>query len=365
MSLFEMLTKKRTPILEKCRTTMIEVMGLSPAQALDEGLSVMYDQLVEVVGNSVDEDSSETRHKFVSETISAGTSRKHARESHRQGSTISQLVRGYGSLCQGITEYALENKESISSAEFAQLNLCLDVAIAQAVTEFQRLSLGSIEKSEKLKMGFLVHELRNCLSSAILSHELVRMGKVGTDGATSRIITNALAQMRELVDQSVAGVRMSSNHELELTVFKIVDLLGEVESSLAIESNAKYLKVRTESDPNLEIEADRHLMVSAVTNLVQNAIKFTRLGGNIWIRAIAKGSDVVIEVEDSCGGFAEEACAELLKLTNQTGAESNGMGLGLAIVKRAADLNGCTLSVRNVPATGCIFSLQMPAFNGG
>ena len=365
MSLFEMLTKKRTPILEKCRTTMIEVMGLSPAQALDEGLSVMYDQLVEVVGNSVDEDSSETRHKFVSETISAGSSRKHAQESHRQGYTISQLVRGYGSLCQGITEYALENKESISSAEFAQLNLCLDVAIAQAVTEFQRLSLGSIEKSEKLKTGFLVHELRNCLSSAILSHELVRMGKVGTDGATSRIITNALAQMRELVDRAVAEVRMRANYELELTVFKVIDLLDEVESSLAAEANARYLKVRTESDPNIEIEADRHLMVSAVTNLVQNAIRCTRVGGSIWIRALVDGTDVVIEVEDGCGGFAEEACAELLKLTNQTGAESNGMGLGLAIVKRAADLNGCTLSVRNVPATGCIFSLQMPAFTGG
>ena len=116
MSLFEMLTKKRKPILERCRLTMVGAMGLPPTQALDEGLSVMFDQLVQVVGNSLDDDSSETRNKFVSETIIAGTSRKHAQESYRHGYTASQLVRGYGSLCQGITGYALDNKEPISAA---------------------------------------------------------------------------------------------------------------------------------------------------------------------------------------------------------------------------------------------------------
>ncbi len=359
-----MLTKKRKPILERCRLTMVGAMGLPPTQALDEGLSVMFDQLVQVVGNSLDDDSSETRNKFVSETIIAGTSRKHAQESYRHGYTASQLVRGYGSLCQGITGYALDNKEPISAAEFAQLNLCLDVAIAQSVTEFQRLSFGSVEKSEQLKMGFLVHELRNSLSSAILSHELVRMGIVANNGATSNTISKALEQMRELIDRAVAEFRMSPSHNLEVTVFKVVDLLGEVESSLSAESNRKSLKVRTESDPNIEIEADRHLMISTVTNLVQNAIKFTGIGGNIWIRAYADGTDAVIEVEDQCGGLPEGKTEELFEPYVQVGTDRKGMGLGLTIVKRAADLNGCTVSVRNLPETGCVFSLRMPAFVG-
>jgi len=337
---------------------MVETMQLPSFYVFDEGLTVLYDQLVEVIRITLDKASSETRHKFVSETIAQSASHKHAQDSHRRGYTISQLVRGYGSLCQGITEFALENSESITSTEFAQLNLSLDVAIAQAVTEFQTLSLGSVAKEERLKMGYLVHELRNCLSSAVLSHELIRMGQVGTSGATSRIITNSLAQMRELIDRSVAEARMGLNPEIELSVFKLIDLLSEVESSLTAESNAKHLIVYTDANAEIEVEADRHLMVSAITNLVQNAFRFTKIGGSVRLRAFVDGKDAVIEVEDQCGGMAEGKIEEILKPRED---EETKFGFGLSIVRRAAKLNDCILAVRNIPGTGCVFSVRMPA----
>lgn len=341
---------------------MIEVMGLSEPHELDNGVTVLYDQLTDVIKDSLEKDSSETRHKYVNDAVTQLTSRKYAQESYRQGYTISQLVRGYGSLCQGITEYALENGIRITSAEFAQLNLGLDIAIAQAVTEFQKIALGSVEKSEKQKLGFLVHELRNSLSSAVLAYELVRMGRVGSSGATSHIIVNALNQMRELIDHSVAGVRMSTNHELELSVFKLIDLLSEVESSLASESNAKYLIVYMEADPDVEVEADRHLMVSAVTNLMQNAIKYTKVGSSVRMRAMVDGRDVVIEVEDQCGGLPEGKAEELLRPSSQINFEPGSSGIGLSIVRRACELNGCDLTIRNMPGAGCIFSIRMPSY---
>ena len=356
-----MLTQKRTAIIEKCRVAMVGTMGLPESHEFDRGLTILYDQLVDVIHISVEEDSAEVRQKLVAEMIVSATSREHARDAHRRGYTIAQLVRGYGSLCQGITEYALEHLETITSAEFAQLNLSLDVAIASAVTEFQRIALGTVEKNQERKMGYLIHEIRNSLSSAVLSHELIRLGKVGHSGATSRIITNSLNQMRELIDRSVAEYRMGKDQEIELSVFKVVDLLSEVESSLTSESNAKYLIVYLDCNPDIEVEADRHLMVSAITNLMQNAIKYTKAGGRIWLRVIVKGTDLVIEVEDQCGGLAEGRVEELLNPKIQSDEYSSDPTIGLSIVRRAVELNGCTLELRNVPGTGCIFGVRMPA----
>lgn len=271
---------------------------------------------------------------------------------------MTQLVRGYGSICQGITEYAHTNGTDITATEYSQLNLCLDVAIAQAVTEFQSIGTRSAESDERLRVGSLVHELRNHLTSAMLAHEVIRMGGVGSSGATSSVLTNSLRQMREIVDRSIAEVRLDSKSDFHPTVFGLLDMLSEVESSLSAESNAKLIHIEVEVDPSLRVRADEHLMISAVTNLVQNAIKFTHVGGNVWIRAFAEGADAIIEVEDQCGGLPEGKAESLFDPFVQEGRDRSGLGLGLTIVKKAADANGCRLSVRNFPSAGCVFSLR-------
>src|SRR5688500_7829146 len=142
MSLYTMLTEQREQVLEKCREKVADAMAPLPSSyQLDGGLPTLYEELVEVLRISLEDDSAATRNRFVTNTINASASRQHAQESHRHGYTVSQLVHGYGCMCQGITEYAHENHQPITSAEFSQLNLCLDVAIAQAVSEFQNLSM--------------------------------------------------------------------------------------------------------------------------------------------------------------------------------------------------------------------------------
>ncbi len=364
MSLYELLEDRRAEILELCRTKMTEALGLSPAEPLHAGLIELYDALLEVVRLSFEGDSSSARQGYVSREVTAEASRRHARESHRMGYTITQLVRGYGSVFQGITEYALVAGETITSAEFAQLNLCLDVAIAQAVEEFQTLGARSARDEAQLRVGSLVHEIRNYLTSAVLAHELIRMGEVGAGGATSAVLSNALRHMREVIDRSIAELRLETKADLSPTTFRVVTLLSEVESSLASEANAKLIRVRVEADPGLEMTGDEHLMVSAVTNLVQNAIKFTGVGGFVWIRAFEEGGGTVIEVEDRCGGLPEGMAEGLFRPFVQGGRDRTGLGLGLAIVQQAAEANGCALTVRNIPGVGCVFGLRCGARKG-
>ena len=263
-----------------------EAMGSrTTTYLLERGLPTLYEELIEVLRTSLSDDSHETRKRVVSDTITAGASRQHARESFRLGYTVSQLVHGYGCICQGITDFANEEGFPISISEFSQLNMCLDVAIAQAVSEFEEVSLETADQAEALRLGSLAHEMRNYLTSAIMAHELIRSGGVGGAGATGGILTAALQQMKTLIDRAVVEVRLHGQAPVELAKLQILNVLSEVESSALPEANAKFISLRVEADPSLEVQADRHLVVSALANLVQNAIKFTHPTGNVWIRA--------------------------------------------------------------------------------
>ncbi len=109
-----------------------------------------------------------------------------------QGFTVSQVVHDYGDVCQSITELAVEMNAPISTDDFRMLNQCLDDAIAGAVTEYGRERNQSTRDGEAArgteKLGFLAHELRNLVNTAILAFEVVKTGDVGVKGSTGNVL---------------------------------------------------------------------------------------------------------------------------------------------------------------------------------
>lgn len=363
MRLHTLLTERRQEILDRYQKKMSEVTGsLSSTLQLDKGPPALYDELVEVLRDSLADDTPATRHRFVTDRVSANTSRHHAREFYRLGYTVSQLVHGYGCLCQGITEFANEVNAPISSTEFGQLNMCLDVAIAQAVSEYEMLSLEGADRAELLRLGFLAHELRNYLSSAMMAHELIRSGGVGASGATSAVISNSHQHIKEIIDRALAEVRMRGETVVELSRISLVGLLRDIEVSAYDDAKARGLSMILKVDSALEIDADRHLMTSAISNLVQNAIKYTHENSTIQIRAFRVSDQAVIEIEDQCGGMLEGKSEELFLPFVHGSEDQSGLGLGLSIARKALQLNGGTLSARNLPEVGCVFTAILPAF---
>ena len=112
-------------------------------------------------------------------------------------------------------------------------------------------------------------------------------------------------------------------------------------------------------DANLSIEADQQLIYSAVSNLVQNALKYTRSGGRIQIRGKIVDENIIVEVEDECGGLTD-ATVNLFKPFEQQNENRNGLGLGLTIAQRAIVLSSGTIAVENLPKKGCIFKISLP-----
>ena len=358
--LHEFLLAQRDEILALCSNKILTLAGSrSSSEEMEKGLPVFYDELIEVLRADLDESASARNNAI--ESVHRASAERRGKESLKLGYSISQVVHGYGALCQAITEYVAESSnQTASPREFNRLNFCLDIAIAEAVTEFNRGQRENAERDEVQRLGFLAHELRNALTSATLGYQLIITGKVGVNGSTSQIVVDAHRRMRDIIDRSLVEVRLRNEPTGQYQRCRVIHLFSEVEATTSFEASAKSISVRVEAVPELEILIDRHLIISALSNLVQNAIKFTKPGGIVWIRSKAVGGRVLLEIEDQCGGLPPGEAEELFQPFSQMGTDKSGLGIGLTISRRAVSLNNGILSVRDVPHQGCVFSIDLP-----
>src|SRR4029079_15101181 len=103
------------------------------------------------------------------------------------------------------------------------------------------------------------------------------------------------------------------------------------------------------ADANVAVQADRQILAAIVTNLLQNAFKFTRPRTSVSLRVIASADRVRIEIEDECGGLADGNAEVLFQAFERRSADRTGLGLGLAFSRWGAEVNGGLISTRNLP----------------
>jgi signal transduction histidine kinase len=290
----------------------------------------------------------------------------HGKQLLELGFTVDQVVHDYGDLCQAITDLAVERDAPFGVNEFRTLNRCLDNAIADAVTEFsfQRdtfLAHGQQQAVEQ-RIGFLAHELRNSLSSATLAFAALETGKLPITGATGGVLKRALFAMARLVNSAVADVR--ENAELDGTrreVFSVKKLIADAAWAADLAATVTGCTfVILPVDEALEVNADRERILGAIANLLQNAFKFSAAGTEITLSASSYGALVSIEVADHCGGLPEGTLDRMFTPFTQRSTDRSGLGLGLSIARQSVELDGGTLSARDVPGIGCVFTLSLP-----
>jgi signal transduction histidine kinase len=278
----------------------------------------------------------------------------------RMGFTVGQVVQDYAGLCQAITELAVESRTSIRSDEFKTLNGCLDGAVASAVTEFGRQREQSISDQGAEHLGVLAHELRNALNTATLAFGALQSGAVGPSGSTSGVVSRSLARMRDLLDRSLAEVRLQAGIH-KRTHISVAALIEEVAIAAAVEAahGGLQLTVGPVAD-GVTIHADEQILVSALSNLLQNAFKFTHPHGHVSLKTHTTVDRVRIEIEDECGGLPAGTIEDLFRMFEQRGADRTGLGLGLAISRQGVEESGGTIHVRDLPGKGCVFTVDLP-----
>ena len=290
---------------------------------------------------------------------------RHGRELSDHGYTIEQVVHDYGDLCQAITDLASELDQAIEVDEFRTLNRCLDNAIADAVNEFSQqrriINDDKVEQVINQRLGALVHELRIHNDAARHAFRVIKSGQVGISGSTGYLLERSLDGMERIINRSFAEIRLATglpaNHEL----ITISDFMADVKTAMAFEALSRKCNFTVSVvGIGLAVQADRHLLFSAVSNLLQNAFKFTHPGTRVTLTAYAEGDSVLIDIQDHCGGLGVGNKEDMFLPFRKIGTEKSGIGLGLAISRRSVEANKGVLSVRDIPGSGCVFTITLP-----
>jgi signal transduction histidine kinase len=354
MMLHEFITLNRDEIIRRCRAKVAVRSMPPPTEAeINHGVPLFLDQLVAALRAGL------------SSSPDIGTSAVlHARDMQLQGFTVSQVVHDYGDVCQSITELAIESDAPIDAEDFRLLNSCLDDAIARAVTEYGReRDLNTLEGEVDrgtVRLGFLAHELRNLINTALLAFHVLKSGNVGIGGSTGTALHRSLVGAADLISRSLAEVRLTqgvqSRERLALAPF-LMQLADD--ARLAADSDGITVVLDAPED-GVAIDADQQVMAAVVTNLLQNAIKFTRPRTTVTLRGATSGDRVLIEVEDGCGGLPHGDAMDLFRPFEQRGANKTGLGLGLAFSRWGTEANNGRIYARDIPGAGCVFTVNLP-----
>jgi signal transduction histidine kinase len=247
--LHEFLLENKKKILAMTEEKTLDLAGDKPSsEKLKQGLPIFYGQLIDVLKQEQSVHTSFTANKAgmakaardadepamsaasgrpdeVSLAKSAGL---HGLELLRLGYTLSHVVHAYGAMCQSITELATQQNSKITTTEFHDLNQCLDVAIAGAVTAFESQRNTEQSSQEVEHLGFLAHELRNALNSVTMAYQLVKDGLVAPGGSTGQVLERGLKRIDELIDRSLTEVRLRVEPKVHAESGRLLQLVDTI-----------------------------------------------------------------------------------------------------------------------------------------
>jgi signal transduction histidine kinase len=353
----EFIVLNRAAIIRRCMAiASVRAVPLPAEGGIDHGVPLVLDQLIEALCHHQGSCERETC-AGCAISMSAAV---HGHDRLRQGLTVADVVHDYSDIFQAIVELSDELKTPVSAVDYRQLNRCLGNAIASAVTEFGRECQQSTLEEESSRVGFLAHELRNLLNTSILAFEVLRTGKIGAAGSAGTVLLRNLIGARDLVARSVADVRVTQG-VLNCEQFLVSGFIEELAAAARLAADARGITLRLMPvDGDVVIEADRQVLAAVVTNILQNAIKFTRLRTTVTLRVDASAERVLIEVQDECGGLPGGSDSNLFHPFEQRSPDRTGLGLGLAFSRWGAEANHGRLYARNLPDVGCVFTVDLP-----
>ena len=235
--------------------------------------------------------------------------------------------------------------------------------------EAQRDANANLERTDRTKSEFLSivsHEFRTALTGIQGFSELIRDGGLESDEvrAYGGYIFNDADRVNRLIGDMLDLDRMESGRmSMRTTDVDINDVLMEAISRAA--PSAVSAEFKSDLDPRLPIVAgDRDRLIQVVSNLVNNAVKYSPEGGTITLSSRVDGRFVLISVTDTGIGIPPEEIAHVFERFRRvrSGAAQSipGTGLGLTIVKQIVEMHGGKIWVESALGNGSSFHFTVP-----
>jgi signal transduction histidine kinase len=350
--LYDFIVEHRERIIERVRGRMRErTTARSTDSKLEHGVPLFLTQLADALKPASMHGTLHLVGGLDTRKLITDGAMLHGHDLLRNGFTVAQVVHA---------EMASETEAAISAADFHVFNRCLDDAIAGAVTAYGWQRERDLAYRGTERLGVFTQEVRSLLNTAVLSFDSIKNGTVGVGGSTGAVHARSLASLSALVERALAEVRLAAGAPtLERVV--VGEFMEELEMRASMQAHGHGLQLSVSSvDHDVAIDADRQLLASAVSNLIENAFKFSLPGGTVRVATRATVDRVFIEVSDACGGLPPGKLEELFRPFARGESDRHGLGLGLTIALAATRANFGELHVRDVPGVGCVFAIDLP-----
>ncbi len=279
------------------------------------------------------------------------------------GDGLALIVRGHAAVQASIFEALDGSGLPCSVLELRSLTRALVGGIARAAAELAREREAELGRVASEELAFLAHELRGSVGSMLLAYDLATRGKGALDLRALAMLQSGLARLNSQVEVALMRARLEVPLDEHAIDIPVPQLIAEVLADTSLEVQAKGLRVEVEAVTCAILHGDKRLLLSALSNLLRNAVKFSPPGAAISLRVIETEGRLVIEIEDECGGLPPGQTDELFEPHVQRGSDRSGFGLGLAIARRAIGAHAGSVRVRDLPSRGCVFVLELPIKN--
>lgn len=254
----------------------------------------------------------------------------------------------------------------------AAAKVARDITIQkQAEAENARLYAELTQKDRRKDefLAMLAHELRNPLAPLMNSVHIMRLSDDLTPGVERlcQIMETQIGHLVRLVDDLLEVSRIAGG-KIDLKR-EPVELAGIVRTAVEtsrpyLESARHQLAMQLPTEP-IMLDADPVRLSQVVSNLLNNAAKYTDPGGQIWLSVALEEAQVVLTVRDNGAGIPPEMLPYVFEMFSQVERTrvraQGGLGLGLAVSRNLVELHGGTISAHSDgPGQGSEFQVRLP-----
>ncbi|MBD0256805.1 MAG: HAMP domain-containing histidine kinase [Cytophagales bacterium] len=238
-----------------------------------------------------------------------------------------------------------------------------------AALEVQKQELERANASKDRLFAIIGHDLRSPAASLQSTAQLMQYyqhkGNTGNLPELGSRIVKAATSINHLLDNLLNwALTQSGDLQLQPEPIDGTALVTEVMEIYGETAAAKGLDLSLAAPDPVSLRADRNAALTILRNLLGNALKFTRPGGNVRISLRRGAGAAEIEVADDGVGIAPERMAYLYELRENKStrgtAREKGTGLGLVLVKEMVQLSGGAIAVTSTPGAGTTVSLTLP-----
>ena len=271
---------------------------------------------------------------------------------------LTQVVHASECLAAGDWGYRINTNTSIkdiNSMAEAFNAMALGLKDRQECLRISNEKLAASNKSYIDLIGFVAHELKGILASAVMNAYAVRDGYLGLVNFKQRKAMDSVTRNLDYLDATVKKFLSLGRVERgELTVNKTSlnlkkDVFDSSINSLAAMAGKKDLSISNEVGPELTVQADSDLMQIVANNLISNAIKYSPDGGQIRVTASPLDGVIEVDVYNDSTPMTDEQRAKLFhkfsRLDNPETKKVKGTGLGLYITRQIIERHGGSITV--------------------